>query len=247
MTRTIHDIKPLIPVPETLLKRKKRNLEREQQRVAKAKDAKKAARKSRVEAFKRAEKYAKEYSQADANLTEMRLSALEKGSFFVEPEAKLAFVIRIRGLFGVAPKVRKALQLLRLRQINNGVFVRLNKATLNLLKLVEPYIAWGYPTLETVRALVYKRGYAKVNKARIAITSNSIIENSLKPAAICVEDVIHEIFTVGGNFKKVNNFLWPFKLQSAKGGLKSIKRHFVEGGDFGNREEYINDLVRKML
>jgi large subunit ribosomal protein L7e len=34
---------------------------------------------------------------------------------------------------------------------------------LNLLKLVEPYVAWGYPTLETVRELVYKRGFANVN------------------------------------------------------------------------------------
>jgi large subunit ribosomal protein L7e len=35
------------------------------------------------------------------------------------------------------------MQLLRLRQINNGVFIKLNKATLNMLKIAEPYIAWG--------------------------------------------------------------------------------------------------------
>lgn len=44
----------------------------------------------------------------------------------------------------VSPKVKKALQLLRLRQINNGVFVRLHKSTINMLRLVEPYIAWGW-------------------------------------------------------------------------------------------------------
>lgn len=44
---------------------------------------------------------------------------------------------------GVSPRVKKILQLLRLRQINNGVFVRLHKASLNMMKLVEPYIAWG--------------------------------------------------------------------------------------------------------
>ena len=42
------------------------------------------------------------------------------------------------------PKTRKILQLLRLRQIFNGVFVRLNKATINMLRLVEPYITYGY-------------------------------------------------------------------------------------------------------
>jgi len=35
----------------------------------------------------------------------------------------------------VAPKVRKVLQLFRLRQINNGVFMKLNKATINMLRI----------------------------------------------------------------------------------------------------------------
>jgi large subunit ribosomal protein L7e len=44
---------------------------------------------------------------------------------------------------GLHPKPRKVLQLFRLRQINNGVFVRINKATINMLRLAEPYITWG--------------------------------------------------------------------------------------------------------
>lgn len=51
------------------------------------------------------------------------------------------FVLSING---VSPKVRKVLQLLRLRQIFNGVFVKLNKASINMLRIAEPYIAWGY-------------------------------------------------------------------------------------------------------
>lgn len=35
------------------------------------------------------------------------------------------------------------MQLFRLRQINNGVFVKLNKATINMLRIAEPYIAFG--------------------------------------------------------------------------------------------------------
>jgi ribosomal protein L30/L7E len=74
---------------------------------------------------------------------------------------------------GVSPKVRKILQLLRLLQINNGVFVRgmylffllgwhcnaspthvhgigllsafltVNKATMNMIRVAEPYLAYG--------------------------------------------------------------------------------------------------------
>lgn len=29
---------------------------------------------------------------------------------------------------------------------------------------------------------------------------------------ICMEDLVHEIFTVGPQFKYASNFLWPFKV-----------------------------------
>jgi len=148
----------------------------------------------------------------------------------------------------LAPKPRKILQLLKLRQINNGVFVKLNGASLNMLKVVEPFITLGYPNLKSVRELVYKRGYGKVDKRRVPITDNDIIEKSLGKFGIqCVEDLIHEIYTVGPHFKQANKFLWTFKLNTPKGGWADIKRHFNEAGDVGNREGKINALLRKMV
>ena len=44
----------------------------------------------------------------------------------------------------IAPKPRKILQLLRLLQINNGIFVKVTKATEQMLRLVEPYITYGF-------------------------------------------------------------------------------------------------------
>jgi large subunit ribosomal protein L7e len=137
---------------------------------------------------------------------------------------------------------------LRLRQINNGVFVKLTEPTIKMLRLVEPYIAYGYPNLKSVKELIYKRGYAKVNKQRVAITDNAVIEQNLgKFGIICIEDLVHEIVTVGPNFKQANNFLWPFKLSSPNGGFNKRKvLHYIEGGDTGNREDKINDLIRQM-
>jgi len=234
-------------VPETLLKRRK-NLERIKASRAAAKlKSKKLRNEKRGVIFKRAETYVKEYRAKERDEVRLRRMAKRNGNFYVPAEAKLAFVIRIRGINQVSPKVKKALQLLRLRQINNGVFVKLNKSTLNMLRLVEPYISWGYPNLKTIRELVYKRGFAKVNHQRIPITDNSIIENSLgEHNIICVEDLIHEIITVGENFKKANNFLWPFKLSNPTGGMRKKTNHFVEGGDHGNREDFINQLVKQM-
>ena len=55
------------------------------------------------------------------------------------------------------------------------------------------------------------------------------------------------ILTVGVNFKQASNFLWPFKLSNPTGGFRTRKfKHFVEGGDLGNREEKINQLVQQM-
>ncbi len=52
--------------------------------------------------------------------------------------------MRIRGINQVSPKVKKILQLLRLRQVHSAVFVRLNSAMQQMLTLVTPYIAYGY-------------------------------------------------------------------------------------------------------
>merc|ERR1712189_133019 len=82
-------------------------------------------------------------ARANALVKQRKAAKDKRKVIFNRAEAKLGFVMRIRGINQVSPKVKKALQLLRLRQINNGVFIRLNKATLNMLRLVEPYIAWG--------------------------------------------------------------------------------------------------------
>jgi large subunit ribosomal protein L7e len=148
----------------------------------------------------------------------------------------------------IAPKPRKILQLLRLIQINSGTFIRLTKATQEMLTIVNPYIAYGYPNLKSVRELLYKRGYGKVDKMRIPLTDNQLIEENLgKYGIVCMEDLIHEIYTVGPNFKQANNFLWPFKLSNPNGGFRTRKfKHYIQGGDTGNREENINGLIRQM-
>ena len=146
------------------------------------------------------------------------------------------------------PTVRKILQLLRIRQLHNGAFVKLNKATINMVRKVEPYVTYGYPTRQTIRKLIYKRGYAKVNGQRIPITDNQIIENSLGQYGIAsIEDLIHEITTCGPKFKEANNFLWPFKLQSPRHGFDKKRHPYQNGGAFGNRETQLNELVKRML
>ncbi|KAI8969053.1 ribosomal protein L30, ferredoxin-like fold domain-containing protein [Mycotypha africana] len=239
-------------VPETLLKKRKTVEKTDAEKeVEQAKQAleKKDARKLM---FKKADAYIKEYRRKENDELRLRRLAKSNGNFYVPAQPKLYFVIRICGINDIHPKVKKVLQLFRLLQTNNGVFVKVNKATLQMLQIIEPYVTYGPPNLKTVRELIYKRGFAKVNGQRIPITDNALINEHLgKLGIICIEDVIHEIFTVGDNFKQVNSFLWPFKLSNPNGHKKvSWKprkfKHYVEGGDAGDREFDINKLVQSM-
>lgn len=127
------------------------------------------------------------------------------------------------------------------REEKRGIFLKFSFAV--------PWISLccRYPSLKSVRELIYKRGFGKVRGDRIPLTDNSIIEKALgKYDIICIEDLVHEIATVGKHFKEAANFLWPFKLNSPTGGFNYKKTHFIEGGDLGNREEYINELIQRM-
>ncbi|KAF2687137.1 60S ribosomal protein L7 [Lentithecium fluviatile CBS 122367] len=236
-----------ILVPETLLKKRKSQEKAREERALATREKRDKNQKKREAIFTRAEKYVKEYRNAEREKVRLSRAAKQNDSVYVPEEPKLAFVVRIKGINKVDPKKRKTLQLLRLLQINNGVFIKLTKATMEMLKIVEPLVAYGYPNQKSVRELIYKRGYAKVDGQRIPLTDNEIIEQHLgKYGMICIEDLIHEIFTVGPNFKQASNFLWPFKLNNPTGGFKSRKfKHYIEGGDLGNREDAINTLIRK--
>ncbi|KAF2262719.1 60s ribosomal protein-like protein l7 [Lojkania enalia] len=237
-----------IEIPETILKKQKAQKQATEVRAAELQKKREANKKKRSVIFERAKGYTQEYRKTERNLIEAKRAAKRDNSFYVPAEPKLVFAIRIKGINKIDPKKRKTLQLLRLLQINNGVFIKLTKATSEMLKIVEPYITYGYPSLKNVRELVYKRGYGKVNKQRIPLTDNEIIEQNLGQFGIvCMEDLIHEIYTVGPNFRQASNFLWPFKLSNPNGGFRPRKfKHFIEGGDFGNREYHISGLIKQM-
>ena len=200
--------------------------------------------------YERAEKYANEYDELERTAIDNRRQAKATEQFYVPEEDKVVFVIRIRGIIGVSPKVKKILRLFRLRQINNGVFVRVNAATTKMLRLIEPFVAYGTPNLKSVRELIYKRGFGKVNGQRVPLSSNTVIQEVIgKNDVLCMEDLIHEIFTVGPHFKQASNFLWPFKLNSPRKGYGGKKKliHFCENGAVGNQGDHINRLIKKMI
>nr|CAG8611877.1 8155_t:CDS:2 [Entrophospora candida] len=174
-------------VPETLLKKRKEQERKTAEKVASI--------------IKKRKQYVKEYRIGERQEIRMRHLTNSNLDLSVPEQAKLLFVIRIN-------KQQKILNIFRLNQINTGVFVRLNKSIKIMLQLVNPYVAYGVPNLKSVHELIYKRGFAKINKKQVPISDNLMIEESLGDVGIiCVEDLIHEIFTVGPNHP-----LLPYKV-----------------------------------
>lgn len=130
--------------------------------------------------------------------------------------------------------------------LNHASLIRVNKTVKTLLKIAEPYIVFGYPTINTIRDLIFKHGFMKVNNKRVPMISNAAIEEQLGDVGvICVEDVIHELFNVGQNFDAVNNMIGPFKLNPPRDGYKAKGAvSFERGGEFGNRGSGINELIQ---
>lgn len=83
------------------------------------------------------------HAKLQKEIIEKSRAARENGEVFVPAECKVLLVIRIKGINAIPPKERKILRLLRLRQINNAVFVKRNEAVQNLLRRVEPWISFG--------------------------------------------------------------------------------------------------------
>lgn len=231
-------------------KKAARNAHLQEEKNAALKALSKENKKLRWKAKANVAKYEKEYRMKERHMTQLRREAKKNNNYFVEPEPKLVFAIRLVGINKLAPKPRKILQLLRLRQINNGVFLKMNQPMMLMLRCVQPYVTYGYPTLKQVRSLIYKRGFGKIDRQRIPLDDNRKIHDALGQYGIsCMEDLIHEIYTAGPHFKQANNFLWPFKLRAPRGGFVNKRHGFNEprGGDWGNREEMINDLLKRMI
>lgn len=160
-------------------------------------------------------------------------------------EERLLFVVRISNphMGNIPLKARKVLEILRLKKVNQGTFVRLNKKLEPLLHLINPYVVVGTPSLATVRNLIQKRANVKVEITEesditvekkvseekeeeddkpieghdfkiIALNDNNLIEEKLGDyGVICTEDIIFEIYKLGDSFLECVNFLEPFTLK----------------------------------
>ncbi|KAK4796169.1 hypothetical protein SAY86_028495 [Trapa natans] len=239
------EVKELAFVSETILKKRKSNEEWALRRKAQL-ELRQKRNKSHGNDFKLPEQFIKEYRNKEFDLIKMKHRMKKHKSGQMELKSKLLFVVRIQGKNDMHPLTRKILNKLRLGRIFNGIFIKANETVIDMLQKVEPYITYGYPNLKNVKELVYKKGFARIDKQRVPLTNNNIISQELgKYGILCIQDIVDEIVNVGPHFKEVTNFLWPFSLNKPEG-LQKTKRLYKDGGEAGNREDHINELMDKM-
>ncbi|KAL0967478.1 hypothetical protein UPYG_G00252770 [Umbra pygmaea] len=232
-------------VPENLLKRRKAYQALKATEAKRALLEKRRGSKDKVLKFKRLEEFLQDSRNKLRDEARLRRDKQRPPPPMPLARNKLAFAVRIRDMRGVSPKVLSVIQMLRLKKFFSGTFVKVNKTSIAMLKMVEPYVAWGFPNLKSVRELILKRGQAKIDKRRIALTDNTLIEQHLgKYDIICLEDLIHELYCVGKNFQTVNNFMCPFNLAVSRHASKDKAGFLKDVGKPGSRGTGINSIVR---
>ncbi|KAG7542407.1 Ribosomal protein L30 N-terminal [Arabidopsis thaliana x Arabidopsis arenosa] len=82
-----------VVVPESVLKKRKREEEWALEKKQNAEAAKKKNAENRKLIFKRAEQYSKEYAEKEKELISLKREAKLKGGFYVDPEANLKLLI----------------------------------------------------------------------------------------------------------------------------------------------------------
>ena len=159
-------------IPESFAKKQLR-VKKESDGVLHARKAKRdLLKQKRTDWLNRAQTYDENEKKRLVDRVQKFRDAKAKGEFYIPPEAKVLFVVRTKGINKINPKVKSILRLLRLRQMNNGVFMKVNTATWQMLRRVEPYVTYGFPTRTSISQLIYKRGYGKMNRSRIPLTDN---------------------------------------------------------------------------
>ncbi len=139
-------------------------------------------------------------------------------------------VIRIRGTVNVGPKIKRALEHLNLRRINNLSLWAVDKKTEGMLNIVKDYATYGKINDETLKELISKRARPVVAGAKI--DAKKAVEE-LKKGKTLAQVGIKNCFTLSppaGGFER-----------------KGVKAPYSLGGALGNRKEEISEMIVKMI
>lgn len=224
-----------------------------------AKRTEPAPRKSnRRRSFLKPDSFVADFRKAERDAKRIKRNFLKTGFRLTAKsidENRLVLIYRHRGKRIANQDVIKALRRLSLPFEKTASFHRLSPEVHAWLKIVEPYVVWGYPQMTVIHDLIFK--YGAVQKVRntegpktIPLSSNKLVEDIFGSLGIiCVDDLVHEIMTLGPHFDKVQQRFKSFALRNPTGGWKTSRKGklYSIGGEAGFRGDQINALVKLLI
>jgi 60S ribosomal protein uL30 len=167
-----------------------------------------------------------------------------------ELQETTGFVVRIHEGRHSAPEIKAALRDMGMTKKYDAMFVKLDEAGITKLKALDAYLAYGYVSKKSVEELVHRRAFIINEGVKVALRDNVMVENKLsKKGMICLDDMSHEIYTLGSEYDAAKNLLCTFKLSAPVGGYekKVLKKHDEVESKAGFIGAEMEEFLQKIL
>jgi large subunit ribosomal protein L30 len=149
-------------------------------------------------------------------------------------------VIRIRGTINVSKREEDTLRMLRVDRNNYATIIDDRSDYKGMLQKAKDWITWGEPTVETVKAILEKRGKAPGDKK---LTEEYIKELGFES----FDDLAEKLVNCEVSINQIEGIKPFFRMHPPKKGFKtSVKRPYKSKGELGYRGEKINELAVRM-
>lgn len=176
-------------------------------------------------------------------MAEQKVVTKKKIKKVVKPPV-LYFAIRVRGAPGMKGKILDTIKMLRMHKVNHGVLLWGEKSAIGMLTKCKDYIAYGEIDEKTLVRLLRVRGRIEGNTP----LTDEHVKNLTKYANI--KELAKALFIGEVQYKEKDIYkIKPvFRMHPPQKGFRgSIKKHYNEGGTLGYVENYINELIQKMI
>lgn len=149
-------------------------------------------------------------------------------------------VIRIRGTINVSKREEDTLRMLRVDRNNYATIIDDRSDYKGMLQKAKDWITWGEPTVDTVKAILEKRGKAPGDKK---LTEEYIKELGFEG----FDDLAEKLVNCEVSINQIEGIKPFFRMHPPKKGFKtSVKRPYKSKGELGYRGEKINELAVRM-
>uniref|UniRef100_A0A1L8DS62 Putative 60s ribosomal protein l7-2 n=1 Tax=Nyssomyia neivai TaxID=330878 RepID=A0A1L8DS62_9DIPT len=234
----------------TILARRRTRIQKDKNLAKLREQTRKKILHKKKHGFKKPEAFIMQYIKAERDHKRIERRFQHSRQFAAElPQTPVLLIMRHRTRKVASKFIQKVLEELQLESMHTTVFAKANDKIAAKLPIIEPYVIWGTPSIHTVRDLIFKKGKLMVNGKLEAIQSNTMIEEAFGDlGVVCTEDIVHELFTGGENFDKINMRLKPFHMKAPRDGWKKkLNKSYENGGEYGNRGNAIDELIDRCM